>query len=112
MSISNLTLSAIPGSTIEYVIFYSNRGNITASNVIIYDQLPGFILYKSNSATNLQAGWTNEYSTNSGTPDQSWISSDYTNIEPVSINVHWIRWRKSLLGTGASGTLNFKLIIQ
>lgn len=111
ISIDGVGSDIIPGSTIEYKLFCTNTGSESANNVLIYDIIPGYAIYSSNSATNNTTGWTNEWSTNLS-PDQSWESGDYTNIEPVSTNIRWIRWRKQTFEIDESIDIYYKVIVN
>jgi uncharacterized repeat protein (TIGR01451 family) len=114
-SISNIKLGGsssvlIPGSTITYLIKCSNSGVSIASNIIIYDKIPSFVNFKSNSMLT-PIGWTNEYSTNTS-PNQAYNSSDYTKIHPPTDRIKWIRWRKKLLSPAEKYEFSFKVIIR
>ena len=103
----------LPGSAIEYRIYYTNASFYDGygTNVIIYDRLPyQFVTLKSNSIISSN-GWIIEYSTNL-MPQQSYNSSDYfTNCFPV-IYIKWIRWKKERVSAGEKGTFYFKVTIK
>ena len=100
--------SPVPGSTVTYQINYSNQGPVAASNMIIYDQLPGNVIYISITPT----GWIEQYSYSAG-PDQSYGSADYTNMPPaVSSNVRYVRWINSSVPAGEAGSFTYTVIIR
>jgi parallel beta-helix repeat protein len=116
--ISNIKLNGnstalIPGSTIEYVIKYSNIGTTAANDVVIYDKIDiNYLVFK----TNLQgsaSGWTFQISTNL-TPNQSYDSTDYSDVIPSDkTKIKWIRWKKASVGTDEDGlTLKFSVILK
>lgn len=114
-SISNITLgpsstNPIPGSTINYKIYYSNSGSGNASNVIIYDRIPNEVTYKSNSSS-FPSGWEIEWSTNTN-PDQSYNTPNYTTTHPPVNFIKWVRWKKSSVSSKESGKIFFKVIIK
>jgi len=114
-SISNIKLggnssSAIPGATLIYKIKCSNAGISSGNNIIIYDRISTYVTYKTNSATS-SSGWTIEWSTNEN-PNQSYISSYYTNIHPSCDKIKWIRWKKVSVNVGEVGIFSFAVIIK
>jgi len=120
-SMSNIILggnssSPIPGSTLTYIITYSNTGG-TANNVIIYDRIPyEYVTYKSNSASATAVGWTVEWSTNTS-PNMLFNSPDFQTTEPPSSYIKWIRWKKASVASGegtggVNNQLKFKVIIK
>jgi len=117
-SVENVTLGGsgslpIPGTTIDYLITYSNTGSIAANNVIIYDDLPvNYVVYKTNGG-GTATGWTVQYSTNT-TPDQSWDSTHYNSVLPANkADIKWIRWIKASVGTAEDGlTLKYSVTIK
>jgi len=102
-----------PGSTIQYVISFSNNLTQTATNFVIYDEIYSYQTYVSNSiiTTNFNGssvGYTNEW-TSSTNPDNGYSSTDYFHtIEPLSTNIKWIRTKKSNISTTESGNMLFK----
>lgn len=114
-SVSNILLngapsSPIPGASILYKIKYTNESSIAGSNVIIYDKIPGWTEFFTNSSSP-PADWKTEYSTNEN-PDQSWNSTDYQTNQPPSSLIKWIRWKKPAIGAGERDYIYFKVIIK
>lgn len=117
-SISNVILNqtnstVIPGASILYKISYYNIGYTEGENIIIYDRLSTFVKYNTN-LTGTASGWQIEWSTNNN-PDQSWNSTDYSNVLDPSIkgNVKWIRWVKSSVNrSDQDKTLIYKVVIK
>ncbi|MDD5067440.1 MAG: hypothetical protein PHF84_10395, partial [bacterium] len=102
---------AIPGSTIEYRMHYSNWSGV-AENSIVYDRLDTpHVTYATNSFSNSQGGWTTEFSTNTS-PVQTYTSSDYGTNQPAAVWVKWIRWKRLTIGINNSGDLYFRVIIR
>ncbi len=119
-SISNVMLDGlpvskpVPGAMVIYKIIYSNAGPGAALNMLIYDQIPGITVYYTNDM-GTEPGWTDQYSTNTSPPDQSWGSANYMNGPPgvaVKSNVSWIRWRKPNVPAGEVGTFTYQVIIK
>lgn len=114
-SVSNIQLSgiktnAIPGTTIKYLILYSNMCNFTAESTIILERFPANTTYTSQSF-GTATGWTAQWSTNTN-PDQSWGSINYTNTIPSKTSIKWVRWRKIQVSAAEKGTIFFEIIIN
>ncbi len=112
VTLQNSDASVIPGATITYKIVYSNKGNFSGENTIIYDRVPNnvsFFTSMLDTATN----WIFEYSTNEN-PDQNYNSSDYNVGFPVNkSNINWIRWKKQYVWKNEDGlSLVYKVIIK
>ncbi len=99
----------IPGAAVEYCIKVIINGNISTTNIILYDNISSFATYFTDYL-GTGSGWTTEYSTNEN-PDQSYNSTDYTNILPPKDLIKWIRWKKSLENAGVK-TFYFRIIIK
>lgn len=104
---------SIPGTTVTYSIFYSNYGTSAGNNIIVYDGFyqSNYISYATNSHTNTVLSWEVQWSTNS-TPDQSWSSSDYTNVHPSPDTIKWIRWINNIVGSSEKGYFRYKVFIK
>ena len=100
--------SPVPGATVTYQIYYSNAGPAAAINMIIYDQMPGDVIYSSIIPT----AWTEQFSY-SALPDQSWGSSVYSNTPPgQATNVRWIRWINASVPAGTGGSFTYSVIVK
>ncbi len=110
--LNNISSNSIPGSTIKYVVIYSNKGTANAINVIIYDKIRSNVTFKT-TFEGTATGWTIEYSTNLN-PNQSFSSPDYTTLIPSQkANIKWIRWKKTSVATNEDGkTLFYEVIIR
>lgn len=103
--------TAIPGSSIEYRVHYTNWGGV-AENAVVYDQIQtGYLVFVTNSFTNSQPGWTAEFSTNTN-PDQSWGSTAYTTNQPAFRLIKWVRWKRNTVGENNAGDLFFRVTIK
>ena len=116
-SISNITLGgsnslAIPGATIFYVIKYSNAGLNPGIEAVIHDAIPPPTIYSTNSDGGTAVAWTVQWSTNVLPSFVYNNISDWLNIEPASIKIKWIRWKKLKVESGEKGALYFKAIIK
>jgi uncharacterized repeat protein (TIGR01451 family) len=109
-----VTNSLIPGSTIHYQIVWQNNGEVSLTNVILFDVMPGGTVYVSNSLRMTNdfgtSKWTNQYSM-SAFPDQNFISGDYSSVQgsPVS-GTKWVRSKTVSLPVGESGFMRFKVV--
>lgn len=102
---------AIPGATIIYKIYVTNKGLGDAgySNVIS-DKLPANAIYKSNSWTT-NNGWAIEWSTNSN-PSQSYVSSNFKYSESPPAKIRWVRWKKVVAPDFQGAKLTYGVIIK
>ncbi|MBU1077260.1 MAG: right-handed parallel beta-helix repeat-containing protein [Spirochaetes bacterium] len=116
-SVSNVTLagvqrSAIPGSTVKYLIEYSNTGSVSADEVVIYDRMEYSMTTFKTAYNGTATSWTLQYSTNTS-PSQSYSSADYDNTLPNKEDIKWVRWKKpSVATTEDARTLFFEIIIK
>ncbi|MBU1077857.1 MAG: hypothetical protein KKH98_11230, partial [Spirochaetes bacterium] len=113
-TVSNVTLggvnkNAIPGSTVEYKIYYTNSGLGAGKNVIVYDKVSTNIVTFQTSWG--EPIWTMQWSTNPA-PDQSYDSTDYQGIMPAKTNIIWVRWKKPTFSCYSGGNFYYKVIIK
>ena len=114
-SVSNIMLGGIqitrpvPGATAIYMISYSNAGNATADNAVIYDAIPVNTVYNTNYM--IAPGWTAQYSTNVD-PSQNYNSSDYSDTYTTKTNIKWVRWKNASVAIGENGVFIYKVIIK
>jgi len=99
----------LPGATVRYEVYYTNIGKTIVSN-IIYDRIPDYAEYVTNSYTT-NGGWVCEWSTNYN-PVQTYNSADYVNVQPPVSKIKWIRWKKANSPLGDSGKIYFSVIIK
>ncbi len=113
ISIGGAVSQPVPGSTVLYTIIYSNTGASPGKNIVIYDKLPSWTTYVSNSTAGTGENWQVELSTNSN-PDVSYTNtSDWFTNESYISAVKWIRWKKSAVVTSEDGLyLQYKVTIK
>lgn len=77
--------------------------------MVVYDRIPGATVYQSNTTI---TGWTMQYSY-SASPDQAFTSADYTNM-PASVNsnIQWVRWIRTPVPVGDTGSFTYRVIIK
>ena len=114
LSSSSLGSNVLPGSTIHYEICWSNKGNVALTGVILFDKIPDNTYYVFNSLTyEVVIGssvWIEEWSTSLGAPIQSYVSPQYSSIEPVPADTcTWLRTKTIDLPSGESGYMRFKV---
>ena len=113
-SVTNISIGvssisgAIPGSSVAYAI-HCSAAMTKATNALVYDQLPGDSIYMTNTPP---AGWTPEFSTNTG-PDQDYASGHYGTTPPaIKSNLKWIRWKNPSLNADETAILIYKVLIK
>lgn len=109
INFNSVSSPPIPGSIISYKVTCISSGWDT-ENVVVYDKIREYGIYITNSYTT-NGGWICEWSTNSGSINQDYNSSDYTDEEPVN-NVKWIRWKKPNITGGESSTMYFSVLVK
>ena len=117
-SVSNITIAGIPitgpapGATITYILNYSNAGDSSAINAVIYDGIPAGTKFKSMTNSPSTTGWTNQYSEDTGAIDQSYGSANYAGTYTAKTDVTWVRWIKLSVAEGEKGRLIYQAIIK
>jgi len=107
--LKNQKIQPIPGGTMIFKIEYTNSGNASLQNALIYDKIPIYTKFLTNSA--ISGGWIVEYSTNT-LPDQSYNSSYYTTLQPSPEKIKWIRWKKTTVNSDEKGEIFYSVIIK
>jgi uncharacterized repeat protein (TIGR01451 family) len=98
-----------PGDTLKYYVHYKNIGNAEVDSVTIYDAIPTYTDYLSNTAQ-FEAGFgsgTIEFSSDGG--------ATWSAIEPDGVDVTNIRWHHAdggILTPGETGRISFKVVIE
>ena len=89
----------IPGTKISATFTISNTGSDTADNVLMNFPTPSNTVYSETMA--IAPGCIIEWAT-IDSPDQSYNSANYTNVQPVpASNIKWIRFKKNALPVDA-----------
>lgn len=90
------------GATLTYTISYNNYSNGTATNCVLYDNIPANTQYVGSSASDSEI---NEFSTDG--------ASTWTLDEPTpATGVTNIKWNLGTVGPGASGDVSFSVVIR
>jgi uncharacterized repeat protein (TIGR01451 family) len=82
-----------PGSLVTYKITYSNLGTGYATNVVIFERIPGQAAYYTNYPGSGTTDWQTEFA-HIPNPDQTYDSADY---DSAISNIKWVRWKKASL---------------
>ncbi|GEM_PF-2946494 len=111
-SITNITLSGsdcspIPGSSIQYSIFYSNKGPGNGVDIAIIDKLPKNLIYISNGIdlTLAPGSWTVSFSSNTDIDD--FVTNS---ISPQLVKR--IRFNKVDIPVGEKGKILISVLIR
>jgi len=112
--VTNVTLKGnasapIPGATLSFRITASNKTMVNGVNVIVIDRVMTNTAFVTNSANN--PGWTLEYSTNIS-PNQAYVSANYTAVQPPPSKVKWIRWKRASWTGMLKDVFRYRVIVR
>jgi hypothetical protein len=67
-------------------------------------------MFVTNSAA-IPSGWAIQWSTNAS-PNQGYLSPDYSDVQPSPSRLRWIRWKKNAVAGAESVRLTYRIIIR
>ena len=97
---------AVPGSTIRYIIYYSNTGFALSTSIEVVDKIPEFTEFKVGTATG-EAVTQVKYSNDNGATFTYTPSGTY--VDPAVTN---IKWYCEDLNSGDTKTVEFSVVIR
>ncbi len=113
VTLNDISSVIIPGCTISYIIYVTNKPVDDAGYyVIVYDKLPEYTEYKTN-INNLE-NFIFEWSTNIS-PSQDYNSSDYfTNtLSPIiKSRIKWVRWKTRVFGINETANFVYRVTVK
>ncbi|MFA4906277.1 MAG: hypothetical protein WC645_07215 [Candidatus Margulisiibacteriota bacterium] len=96
----------VPGSTLKYTMYYTNRGFAQSTGVVIVDKVPAFTQFKIGSATGNDISAV-QYSNNGGTTFSYTPSGTY-----IDANVTHVKWLCNNISSGATKQVEFSVVIR
>ncbi|MBI4975990.1 MAG: hypothetical protein HZC28_00815 [Spirochaetes bacterium] len=96
------TNELLPGGIILYTIAYTNAGVSLATNIVVEEYLPANLYYLTGSAT---GGDSYSYATNG-------VYAGYTPSGTVDTNINRIKFSKTVIPAGASGSVNYRAVLR
>lgn len=97
---------AVPGSTISYIIYYTNWGFAVSTSIEVVDRIPEYTDYKIGTATGEAVKEIKYSNDNAATFDYTPVGSY---IDPAVTHVKWLC---NDVSSGASGKIEFSVVIR
>jgi uncharacterized repeat protein (TIGR01451 family) len=103
---SGSAADAVPGSTINYIMYYTNLGFAVSTSIEVVDRIPEYTDFKIGTATG-EAVTQVKYSNDSGATFTYTPSGTY--VDPAVTHVKWLCGDVS---SGATGKVEFSVVIR